>query len=146
MKIALASPSFPKSIAGGLSQLEKLVKEAAGQGAEIICFPETYIPGYHGPGYEAEVPSPEKMQAALDRARAIAREKAIAVILPMDWYGADGSINTAFVISNTGEILGHQTKNQLDPSEDELWVPGTERHLFEISGVKFGIVICHEGF
>ncbi len=42
--------------------------------------------------------------------------------------------------------MGYQTKNQLDPSEDDTWVPGTERSVFEINGLTFGIVICHEGF
>lgn len=146
MKIALASPPFPKSIADGLFHLEKLVKVASGRHAEIICFPETYIPGYHGAGYEAEAPSPVKMKAALDKVCAIAQENAIAIILPMDWYGTHGLLNTAVVISNTGEILGNQTKNQLDPSEDVIWVPGKGRNIFEVNGVKFGIVICHEGF
>ena len=45
-----------------------------------------------------------------------------------------------------GELLGVQTKNQLDPSEDPLYVPGRTRQLFEIDGLKFGVVICHEGF
>lgn len=64
----------------------------------------------------------------------------------MDWHGAAGIQNVAFVISAKGEVLGSQTKNQLDPSEDELWVPGTQRTLFEVNGVRFGITICHEGF
>ena len=46
MKVAIASPPYPKSIEDGLSQVEKMVKEAAEQQAEIICFPESYIPGY----------------------------------------------------------------------------------------------------
>jgi len=64
----------------------------------------------------------------------------------MDWHSSQGILNTAHVISDKGEVLGYQTKNQLDPSEDELWVAGTERSLFEINGLKFGITICHEGF
>jgi predicted amidohydrolase len=43
-------------------------------------------------------------------------------------------------------VLGYQTKNQLDPSEDEIWVPGDQRQLFEVDGLRFGITICHEGF
>jgi len=146
MKIAIASPSFPKSIADGLSQLEKLVKDAALLQARIICFPESYIPGYPLPEYTIEEGSAEKMQAALAKVCKIAEENDIAIILPMDWYTADGVYNVAQVISNTGEVLGYQTKNQLDPSEDNTWIAGTERHIFEINGLKFGIVICHEGF
>jgi predicted amidohydrolase len=64
----------------------------------------------------------------------------------MDWYINDQLFNVAFVISGKGEILGYQSKNQLDPTEDNIWFPGTERSIFEVNGVKFGITICHEGF
>jgi predicted amidohydrolase len=146
MKIAIASPPIPTSINEGLYWLEKLVKDAASQQAEIICFPESYIPGYPGMGYEEDQRSPEKLQAALDSVCKIAAENSIAIILPMDWHHPDGLLNIAHVVSATGEVLGYQTKNQLDPTEDNIWIPGTERSIFEVNGVKFGIVICHEGF
>jgi len=146
MKIAIASPPFPKSISDGLYWLEKLVKDAASQQAELICFPESYIPGYPLLEFEVEERSPEKLQLALDKACEIAAQNHTAIILPMDWYTANGLVNLAHVISNTGEVLGYQTKNQLDPTEDNFWIPGTQRHIFEVNGVKFGIVICHEGF
>lgn len=144
MKIALASPPFPKSMADGLYWLEKLVKEAAEQQAEIICFPESFIPGY--PGASVEKASAAQLAAALDTVCKIAAENKVAVIVPMDWHHADGLLNLAYVVSATGEVLGYQTKNQLDPSEDDIWVPGTERSIFEVNSVKFGITICHEGF
>ncbi|MBB6271950.1 putative amidohydrolase [Pedobacter cryoconitis] len=146
IRIALASPPFPKSIYDGLYWLEKLVKEAAQKKAEIICFPESYLPGYPGMGYAPEDRSPEKLQEALLKAAKIAAENTIAIILPMDWHHNGGILNLAYVLSASGEILGYQTKNQLDPSEDNLWIPGTERKLFEVNGLKFGITICHEGF
>lgn len=52
----------------------------------------------------------------------------------------------ALVVDARGEILGWQTKNQLDPTEEPLYVPGDTRRLFEINGVKFGVAICHEAF
>ena len=146
MKIAIASPPMPESIQDGLNWLEKLVKAASDKGAEIICFPESYIPGYPLPEYHVEERSPEKMRRALDKACKIANENNIAIILPMDWYSPKGLLNIAHVISKKGEVLGYQTKNQLDPSEDNIWVPGDERHIFEVNGLKFGITICHEGF
>ncbi|MCC8426533.1 carbon-nitrogen hydrolase family protein [Mucilaginibacter sp. UR6-11] len=146
MKIGIASPPFPKSISDGLYWLEKLVKNAAEKQAEIVCFPESYIPGYPLEELTIETSSPEKMQHALEKACTIAADNNIAIILPMDWYTPRGFFNIAHVISNTGEVLGYQTKNQLDPTEDNIWIPGTERSIFEINGVKFGITICHEGF
>jgi predicted amidohydrolase len=146
MKIALASPPFPKSISDGLEQIEKLVKDAAAQQAEIICFPESYIPGYPAAEFEVEKSTPDKLESALQKVGTMARENSIAIILPMDWYMQEGLLNVAFVISNKGEVLGYQSKNQLDPTEDNIWIPGSQRHIFEVNNVKFGITICHEGF
>jgi predicted amidohydrolase len=146
MKIALASPPYPASIADGLEWVEKLIKEAALQQAEIICFPESYIPGYPGMGADPAERTSQQLEAALRAVRRIAASNSIAVIIPMDWYREDILLNLAFVIDGKGEVLGYQTKNQLDPSEDNLWQAGTERKLFEVNGVKFGITICHEGY
>ncbi|MFI5163457.1 MAG: carbon-nitrogen hydrolase family protein [Sphingobacteriales bacterium] len=146
MKIAIASPPIPESINDGLYWLKKLVKEAGEKQVEIICFPESYIPGYPLPEYHVEERSPEKMRLALDKACEIAANNNIAIILPMDWYINGDLFNIAHVISKQGKVLGYQTKNQLDPSEDDIWVSGTERNMFEVNGLKFGITICHEGF
>jgi predicted amidohydrolase len=146
MKVAVASPPFPKSLNDGLYWLERLVKEAVDSHAEIICFPESFLPGYPGMEYTKQDQSPESLKSALEKVCNIAAENSIAIIVPMDWHHRDGLRNLAYVISGTGEILGYQTKNQLDPTEDNIWVPGTERSIFEVNGIKFGITICHEGF
>jgi predicted amidohydrolase len=146
MRIALASPTFPDSIDDGLQQMKKLIAEAAVEKAEIICFPESYIPGYPGNEHDVELRSPAKMKAALERVRLMATEHAIFVIVPMDWYEGEKLYNVAHVISDTGEIVGYQTKNQLDPTEDTIWTAGTRRTIFEKNDFAFGITICHEGF
>lgn len=146
MKVALASPAFPKSIDDALAITGRLVKDAAAQQAEIICFPESFIPGYPLAYLKVEKASPEELQTALKKVCEIAAAHNIAIIMPMDWYERERFLNIAQVISTKGEILGYQTKNQLDPSEDTTWVPGTARSIFEVNGLKFGITICHEGF
>ncbi len=146
MKIALASPPFPRSINHGLDLLESLSSDAASQGAQIVCFPESFLPGYPGMGYPEEDRTEEALQKALAQASRIAEKNKIALILPMDSY-IDGCVyNLACVIDKNGRLLGSQTKNQLDPSEDNFWIPGDKRKLFEINGLRFGITICHEGF
>jgi predicted amidohydrolase len=146
MKIAIASPVMPGSIQEGLQQLAALAKEAASLQAQIVCFPESYIPGYPTTEFSIEKSTPENMQAALDEACVIAKKNSITIILPMDWYTAEGMLNVAFVIDADGKVLGYQSKNQLDPSEDNIWIAGTKRQVFETGGLTFGITICHEGF
>ncbi len=146
MKIAIASPVMAATISERLHQLDLLAKEAALQQAQIICFPESYVPGYPSKEFPIERSTPENMQAALDETCSIAKNHSICIILPMDWFAAEGLLNVAFVIDATGKVLGYQSKNQLDPSEDNIWIPGTKRQLFETGGLTFGITICHEGF
>ena len=146
MKIAVASPPFPKSLSDAVNWVEKLSQDAANGGAEIVCFPESYLPGYPLLEFSPEKCTPEQLKAALDDVCGIAVKNHIAIVIPMDWYEGDKFLNVAFVIGKKGEILGYQTKNQLDPSEDKTWSAGNERHVFEANGVKFGITICHEGF
>lgn len=146
MRIALASPLYPSSIDDCIKQLQTFVEDASRQNAVIICFPETYIPGYPLDIKQAKKTSPKILQEALSKACIIARENSIAIILPMDWYEDENFLNVAFVINDKGEISGYQSKVQLDPSEDNVWVAGKGRKLFEVQGLKFGISICHEGF
>ena len=146
MKIACATPLYPKDLEDGISQIRQLANEAANKGAEIICFPESFLPGYPVSTEQLTTCDPQQLEKALVATQEIARQYKIAIILPMDDYEQDKVYNVAYVIDKSGDILGYQTKNQLDPSEDLLWTPGTKREIFKIDQLRFGIVICHEGF
>lgn len=146
MKIALASPGFPSSMDQGLSLLDAFIRDAALKQAEIVCFPESFLPGYPGMGYAQADRTEAALQQALIAAQAMAKNHHMALILPMDSFMAGKLYNLAYVISAEGRILGYQTKNQLDPSEDTFWTPGHARRLFTLGELRFGITICHEGF
>jgi predicted amidohydrolase len=146
MIIGLASPRIASSIDDGLERVGRLMMDAARRGAAIVCFPEAYLPGLRGQDFD--VPPFEKSdeERVLCSVRDRARELNIAVILGMEHIADAGRQIAAFVIDANGELQGIQTKNQLDPSEDQPYVPGHTRRVFEIDGVKFGVVICHEGW
>ena len=52
MIIALASPRIASTLDDGLEKIKRLLSEAAKQGAEIVCFPEAYLPGLRGQDFE----------------------------------------------------------------------------------------------
>lgn len=146
MIIALASPRIAISIDDGLDKIKRLMSEASTQNAEVICFPEAYLPGLRGLDFEV-CPYDETEQERVIQAVAIlSRQYAIATILGIERLTPAGRQIAAGVFDAQGRILGYQTKNQLDPSEDRFYVPGNTRRLFEINRVKFGITICHEGW
>jgi predicted amidohydrolase len=146
LKIALASCPFPASMDLGLKIVESYIVRAAQQKATVICFPESYLPGLRGMGMKIEPHHPAKLKQALEYVCGLAKKHSIYVVLPMDWDKEGKILNVAFGISDTGKVLGMQTKNQIDPTEEQFFIPGNDRFIFEIKGVKTGIVICHEGF
>src|SRR5262249_36892845 len=130
----------------GLDKIKQSLSEAAAQGAEVVCFPEAYLPGLRGQDFEV----PPFDQATHERViRAVgqwARTYAVAAILGTERLTTEGRQIAAYVIDARGEVQGYQTKNQLDPTEDRFYVPGNTRRVFEVNGVKFGVAICHEGW
>ena len=146
MMIALATPRLAASIEEGLDKIKQSISAAAAQGAEIVCFPEAFLPGLRGLDFEVPPFDERQQERALRTIAQWARTDKIATILGMEWLTNAGRQIAAVVLDATGEMKGCQTKNQLDPSEEPLYVPGYTRQLFEINGLKFGVAICHEGF
>lgn len=146
MIIALASPRIASSLEEGLDKIKQSLSEAAAQGAEIVCFPEAYLPGLRGQGFEVLPFDQTQQERVLQAVAQWARMYGVATILGMERLTAAGRQIAAFVVDAQGQMQGYQTKNQLAPTEDQFYVPGHTRRLFEIKGVKFGVVICHEGW
>lgn len=146
MIIALATPRVAASMEEGLEKIKKFLSEAAAQGAEIVCFPEAWLPGLRGQDFTVLPFDREQQERVLKTVSQWASEYNVATIMGMERITEAGRQIAAFVIDRRGELQGIQTKNQLDPSEDQFYVPGNTRQLFAINGVKFGVVICHEGW
>ena len=146
MIIALASPRVASSLDDGLDQIERWLSEASAKGAEIVCFPEAYLPGLRGQDFDVFPFDRTQQERALEAVTSLARQYAVATIMGMERVTDAGRQIAAYVFDACGEIQGYQAKTQLDPSEDQFYVHGDSRRLFEINGVKFGIAICHEGW
>jgi predicted amidohydrolase len=144
--IALASPSVATSLDDGLDKIKRCLSEASAQRAEIICFPEAYLPGLRGVGIDVLPFGPSEHARVLQAVGDMARTYSIAAIVGMERLTDAGRQIAAYVVNADGQIQGYQTKNQLDPSEDKYYVPGNTRRIFEVNGVKFGVAICHEGW
>lgn len=146
MIIGLASPGVAATLDDGLDKIRRLLSDASARGAEIVCFPEAYLPGLRGQDFDVPPFDRAQQERALDAVAQSARAYAVATIMGMERLTPAGRQIVAVVIDARGQIQGYQTKNQLDPSEEQFYVPGATRQLFEINGVKFGVAICHEGW
>lgn len=146
MIIALASPGVASTMDDGLEKIERLLAEAAAQDAEIVCFPEAYLPGLRGQDFAVAPFDRAHQKHALQTVSQWSKRYAVATILSMERITDAGRQIAAYVIDAQGQLQGIQCKTQLDPSEDPFYIPGDTRTLFEINGVKFGVAICHEGW
>ncbi|WP_335339604.1 nitrilase-related carbon-nitrogen hydrolase, partial [Ferroacidibacillus organovorans] len=81
MRIALAQTRFPQAATEGTRIVLEAITKAAKQQCDIICFPESIIPGLRGVGYSVEAYDHDRMTDILDEVRLHARNSGIAVIL-----------------------------------------------------------------
>jgi predicted amidohydrolase len=145
-RIALANLVYPATPHDAVQRTLRAVEDAARAGARVVCFPEAYVPGYPWPGRNPERVDPSFLADAHATIAAAAGARGVGVVLGTERYVGSARRLTALVVRPDGEIAGYQDKMQLDPSEDAGYEPGSERKLFEIESVRFGVAICHEGF
>src|SRR5690348_1177416 len=145
-RLALANLRFPATPDESVSLATQAIAQATLSRAEIICFPECYIPGYRGFGHQVSPPDRRFLERAWSAIQSAAAKASISVILGTERIVHDALLISAMVFNRDGTIAGFQDKVQLDPSEEKIYSPGSERRIFQAGDLKFGISICHEGW
>jgi len=145
-RIALANLSFPGAPDESIAAAVDAVKQAGAQGADVLCFPECFVPGYRGPGKSVPSPDAAFLGRAWSAVADAAAKASVTVVLGTERI-VDGSLlATVLVIQRDGALAEFQDKVQLDLSEDGTYTAGSGRRVFEAGALKFGVVICHEGW
>lgn len=146
VRVALANLAFPASPDASVEATCAAIAEAGRAGADLICFPECFVPGYRALGAPVPPADPRWLAAAHERVAECAGQAGVTVVLGTERF-VEGSLRiTALVAGPDGRLLGWQDKVQLDPTEDHLYQPGADRSVFTVGSLTFGVVICHEGF
>jgi predicted amidohydrolase len=145
-RIALANLPFPQSPAHAIELCVEAVAEAGRAGAELVCFPEAFVPGYRREGHRLGPPDAAYLERAASTVAAAAARSQVAVVLGSERIEADALLLTALVFDRDGRRLGAQDKVQLDPSEEAIYRAGSERRTFKVGRLTFGVAICHEAF
>ncbi|HEY2367651.1 MAG TPA: carbon-nitrogen hydrolase family protein, partial [Polyangiaceae bacterium] len=146
VRIALAQLPYPKSPDDSVERVLVAMREAKNGGAAVVVFPECYVPGYRGLGHAPPAPDADFLARAWKRVEDAARELRIGAVVGTERAEGARSFASVLVVDADGRRLGFQDKVQIDPSEDATYVTGDGRHVFTIGSLKFGIVICHEGW
>jgi predicted amidohydrolase len=145
-RLALANLPFAASAEESVVQAQRAIRDAAAAGAGLVCFPESFVPGYRAPDRGVAPADVHFLERAWSSIAASAAQWKVAVILGTERVVDAGLLITALVIDNQGSRLGFQDKVQIDPSEEITYTSGEGRRVFECGALTFGIAICHEGW
>jgi predicted amidohydrolase len=145
-RIALANIQFPATPQESVTLVEQAIAQASVERAGLICFPECFVPGYRGFGKTVPPPDPAFLESAWSAIASAAAKATLAVVLGTERIVDGALLATALVINPDGTFAGFQDKVQLDPTEDNLYSPGSGRQVFQTGPLTFGVAICHEGW
>ena len=145
-RIALANLPFPATPDASLQLAVNAVREAGAARADLVCFPECYVPGYRAPTHNLAAPDAAFLERAWAAVASAAKEANVCVLLGTERIADNGLRISTLVVNRDGTIAGWQDKVQLDPSEEATYAPGTERVLFTAGSVRYGVSICHEAW
>jgi N-carbamoylputrescine amidase len=149
-KVGLVQMSMSADPAANLAKAMGKVKEAAAQGAAVVCLPELFRTRYIGQRedhalFDLAEPVPGPSTEALGK---VAREAGVVVVAPLFERRAAGLYhNTAAVIDADGEVKGIYRKMHIpdDPAfyEKFYFTPGDLGfRAFDTRAGRIGTLVC----
>jgi predicted amidohydrolase len=146
VRIALANLPFPESADASIAAAERAVADASAARADVVCFPECFVPGYRAVGRNLPPPDAAFLERAWTAVAAAAGKGDVAVVLGTERIVDGALLISALVVDRDGTVAGFQDKVQLDPSEEGPYAAGSGRRVFRSGPLTFGVAICHEGW
>lgn len=148
IRLGLAQCRQTASLDDNERTIFEFLERAAGAGVELLCFPETQTVGYR-----VDIASPTtavsagRLQDLHGRVSERCKELGIACVLGTETPSRHGKpYNSALVVSSDGKTLGLHHKTKLTPLDAVAYQIGERIEVFELCGVKVGVLICFEGF
>ena len=150
VKIALLQDRSHNTMQAAAEHTEQLIRQAAAEGAEIICTQELFLTEYfcwkqESSFFDLAVPIPSEWTS---RFQTLAKELSVVLILSLFERRAPGlSHNTAVVIDADGTLMGKYRKMHIpqDPGFEEkfYFAPGDLPYqAFHTRYADIGVLIC----
>lgn len=148
--VAAIQMSIPETPEKSVEKAEKLVREAAAEGANVILLPELFENWYfcqerRYDSYKLAIPLEEN--PAVRRFQTVAKE--LSVALPISFYEQDGNVlyNSVAMIDADGSVMGVYRKTHIPDDhfyqEKFYFTPGdTGFKVWDTRFGKIGVGIC----
>ncbi|WP_345751286.1 nitrilase-related carbon-nitrogen hydrolase [Microbacterium rhizophilus] len=152
VRAAISQTTWTGDKASMLDKHEGFARDAAAQGAQVICFQELFYGPYFGITQDATYYSYAEPADGpiVQRFAALAKELGLVAVLPIYEEAMAGVYyNSAVVVDADGSILGTYRKHHI-PHVDRFWEkfyfrPGNLGYpVFETAVGKIGAYICYD--
>ncbi len=151
LTIATCQHPVSGNIEQNLADVIRLAKKAKAGKADIAHFPECNLSGYAGIDFSTLNGRDENVRLqALETTRSLARELKIRLIIGSHHYEdrAKKPFNSLYLIDEQGELRDRYDKRFLPGeagTEEHLhYRPGNHPVVFDLQGIRCGLLICHE--
>lgn len=145
MKLALyQGPSPAGNPEAAFATIEDKLLAAEAAGADMMVFPELFLPGYNQRQLHSSLAQP---QGGSWEGQLASLAKSTNCGLTVGWAERDGVhlYNSASAFDADGRRLAHYRKLQLyGEMERSVFTPGSDYVLFELGGVQTGLLICYD--
>ena len=131
--------------AWNFERAEALIIQAA-PGRDVLVLPETWNAGFF-PREDLERFADEEGRCVKERIGALAKKLSVNIVAGSVVNRKGGGIfNTAYIFDRNGESVGEYDKTHLftPMEEDRYFRKGSHLTIFELDGVRCGIIICYD--
>jgi len=147
LKIATCQFAVNADIITNLAAIKKQVKKAAENKAEIVHFSECCLSAYGGFDFDKySLENENHIKKSISEIQKLAKLYKIWVIFGTHFFEGEMKkpFNSLFVINSEGNIEIRYDKRLLAEFDLDWYSAGEKPGIFEINGIKCGLLICHE--
>lgn len=148
IKIATAQSFVSEDIRANGAEIRELMRQAKGQGAQLIHFAEGALSGYvKSQIHDWQTVDWDELKEELEAIRDLAGELGLWVVLGCNHPLSEPNRphNSLYIISADGNLHTRYDKQWLSHTEVNDWyTPGNSLCVFELDGWRLGCAICIE--
>ena len=112
------------------------------EGASLLCFPECFLSGYLTDETPARLNALDLTSPAFEAVLNRLPKTGPMIVMGLIEVEDGRLFNTAIVVDH-GVLIGRYRKVHL-LSGEQIFDAGSDSHIFEIAGLRFGINICYD--
>jgi predicted amidohydrolase len=138
---------FDVALGDKARNLDRVVQALGAEDFDLLVLPEMFTTGYLFESREELIPFAEEVPEGetTQQLIAVARQKNAHIVGSIVEIGGDHVYNTAVVVGPEG-LVGRHRKIHLPRFEVPLFDRGSDLQVFDLNGVRVGVVLCFEAW